>query len=213
MSSPSPLSTRERILDAAQKLVRRGEGIVSMAAIAKAAGLSRQALYLTFADRADLYVALVRRVDEARGIPEEFAKVRNAPDAVAAIRALVDMQARLLPLVKPIADVFELLRRQDPDAERAWQDRLDSRRDQCRYIVERLVEEKRLRPDLSPGIAADLAWSLTSFRMWDELVVQCGWTAERYGTYVSALIENAIVAPRSRPAPSRQRRPKPGAKP
>lgn len=194
MSSPSPLSTRDRILDAAQKLVGRGEGVVSMAAIAKAAGLSRQALYLTFADRADLYVALVRRVDEARGVPEEFAKVRNAPDGVAAIRALVDMQARLLPLVKPIADVFELLRRQDPDAERAWQDRLDSRRDQCRCIVERLVEEKRLRPELDPEIAADLAWGLTSFRMWDDLVVQCGWPAEYYSTYIARLIENAIVA-------------------
>lgn len=166
-----------------------------MAAIAKAAGLSRQALYLTFADRADLYVALVRRVDEVRGVPAESEKVRNAPDGVAAIHALVDMQARLLPLLKPIADVFELLRRQDPDAERAWQDRLDSRREQCRCIVERLAAEKRLRSDLSPEIAIDLAWGLTSFRMWDDLVVQCGWPAERYSARVAGLIESAIVAP------------------
>ena len=42
-----------------------------MGAIAKAAGLSRQALYLTFADKADLFVALVRYVDEQVGLVGE----------------------------------------------------------------------------------------------------------------------------------------------
>ncbi len=43
-----------------------------MGPIAKEAGLSRQALYLTFADRADLFVALLRYVDGKRGLVQNW---------------------------------------------------------------------------------------------------------------------------------------------
>lgn len=194
VSSEPALSTRDRILDAALALIQRGDhGPVSMGAIAKAAGLSRQALYLIFADRADLYIALVRRVDEARGIPAEEARVEAAPDGIEALKRIVAMQAKMLPALRPIANAFDVLRRQDPDAERAWQDRLDSRYRLCRSIVERLRDEERLRPGLDADMAADLAWALTSFRMWHELVCQRGWSAERYKAELFALLLDALA--------------------
>jgi len=199
VSSGPAATTRDRILEAALKLIERGQsGPVSMAAIAKATGVSRQALYLTFADRADLYIALVRRVDEARGVPAEAAKVESAPDGVTALRAFIDMQARMLPAHRPIAYAFDVLRRQDPDAERAWQDRLESRLRQCRTIVSRLKAEGRLRPGLDPETAADIAWTLSSFRTWDDLVTQRGWTAERYREQVTELLLEALVDPQAR---------------
>jgi AcrR family transcriptional regulator len=48
-----------------------------MAQIAKAARLSRQAVYLHFADRADLMVALARHVHESLGLPAEIQRMRN----------------------------------------------------------------------------------------------------------------------------------------
>lgn len=164
-----------------------------MGAIAKAAGLSRQTLYLTFRDRADLYIALVRRVDEVRGVTAERAKVEQAPDGVAAIKVAMDMYARLNPPHRPIAYAFDVLRRLDPDAQRAWQDRLESRLQLCRLIVDRLRGEGRLRKDLDPGIAADLAWTLTSFRAWDELVTERGFTADQYRTHVTTLLIRWLV--------------------
>jgi AcrR family transcriptional regulator len=194
VSSDVPPSTRDRILDATLALIQRGDhGPVSMGAIAKAAGLSRQALYLIFADRADLYIALVRRVDEGRGMPAEQAKVEAAPDGVEALARIVAMQAHLLPPLRPIANAFDVLRRQDPDAERAWQDRLDSRYRLCRSIIEQLEQEGRLRAGLDVDAAADLAWSLTSFRTWDELVCQRGWSAERYKEELFRLLLHAVV--------------------
>ncbi|HWA64191.1 MAG TPA: TetR/AcrR family transcriptional regulator, partial [Caulobacteraceae bacterium] len=168
-------------------------GPVSMAAIAKAAGLSRQTLYLTFADRADLYISLARRVDELRGVPAERAKVEQAPDGVTAIRLMIDMYARLNPAHRAIAHAFDVLRHQDPDAERAWQDRLDSRRELCATIVDRLAAEGRLRPGVDRETATDIASNLTSFRAWDELVVQCGWSSDRYRTQITSLLLLALV--------------------
>ena len=50
-----------RILGAALTLItKRGDAHVTMAQIARAARVSRQAVYLHFADRAELMVALAR---------------------------------------------------------------------------------------------------------------------------------------------------------
>jgi AcrR family transcriptional regulator len=199
MSSALPPNTRTRILAATLELVQRAQGPIAMAAIAKAAGLSRQALYLIFADKADLFVELVRYVDEQRGLAAELAKIRDAPTGVAALLAMIDLQARQNPTLKPIADALELLRRQDPAAERGWQDRLDARLGGCRATVARMAAEGSLRPGLDPDVAADLVWTLTSLRMWDDLVAQRGWSADQYRERVTALLMAAVAAPASAP--------------
>ena len=191
--SSTPISTRDRILAATLTLVERGEGPITMAAIANAAGLSRQALYLTFADKTDLFVALVRYVDEQRGIAPEIAKVRDAPTGIDALLAIIDLQVRFNPGLKPLADAFELLRRQDPAAEQAWQDRLNDRLQGCRTVATRLAAEGRLRSGLAPDIAADLMWTLTSLRTWDDLVTRQGWSGEDYRARMTEVLMGAIV--------------------
>jgi AcrR family transcriptional regulator len=55
-------ATRQRICEAALRLiVKRGGVDVPLADVAKAARVSRQALYLHFKDRAALFVAVARR--------------------------------------------------------------------------------------------------------------------------------------------------------
>ena len=178
---------------AALALVQRAQGPIAMSAIAKEAGLSRQALYLVFADKADLFVALLRYVDGKRGLVRELTAIRDAPNGVEALTALVDLQARLNPGYKPVVDAFELLRRQDPAAEQAWQDRLYHRLEGARAIAARLAAEGRLRPGLTPDDAADLIWTLTSVSAWDDLVTRRGWTAERYRERMSALLMASVA--------------------
>lgn len=193
--SSTPITTRDRILAATLALLRKADGPIAMSAIAKKAGVSRQALYLIFADRADLFIALVRYVDEKRGLAEELAKIRDAPSGVAALLRMVDLQARQNPGLKPLADALELLRRQDPDADRGWQDRLDNRLRGCRAMVDRMVAEGSLRTGLDAAVAADLVWTITSFRMWDDLVAQRGWAADQYRKHVSSLLMSSVVHP------------------
>lgn len=193
MSSSEPLSTRDRIINAALKLIEQDRrGPVSMVAIAKAAGLSRQALYLTFADKADLYVALVRRVDEQRGAAAENEKIRAVADGEGALIALIESQARLLPALQSIANAMDVLRRQDPDADKAWQDRLAARMALCEPIAQMLADEGRLRSGLSVRKAADLIWILSSFRTWDDLVNGRGWSADDYVGHITQVLRSAL---------------------
>src|SRR5690348_9975925 len=69
-------SASRRILDAGLALVlRKGGADVTMAEIAEAAGISRQAVYLNFPGRSAFLLALFRYVDESRGLEVELQRV------------------------------------------------------------------------------------------------------------------------------------------
>jgi AcrR family transcriptional regulator len=191
MSSP----IKRRIFEAAWNLiVVRGEAGVTMAQIAKKAKISRQALYLHFADRAQLLDALVRYADEKRGLPSAIQHIVDAPTAREALGRMVSLQALQNPRIWAIALAFEAVRRTDKAAQRSWQDRQSRRLDTCRTIIERLRREGELRPALTMEEAADLLYVITSLRMWEDLVLVRGWTADEYQERVTRLLLEALTA-------------------
>jgi AcrR family transcriptional regulator len=194
----SSSGSRDRVLEAALRLIRkRGDAKVTMAQIAKASRLSRQAVYLHFADRADLMVALARHVDESLGLPAEIQRMMNTQTGMGMIEAFVSMQARGNPAVWAVARAIDAVRRRDAAAARAWQSRLKSRLEGCRAIVSRLKAEGSLRPELDPSIAADLLWTMTSLRMWEDLVLEREWSPEQYQRYVTKVLIGALTSSRS----------------
>ena len=193
----SSSNSNTRILDAALALIQRRKGAdVSMAEIAKAARLSRQAVYLHFADRADLMLALVRYAHEKLGAAEQLSKLEQAPNGVAAMNLFVSLQARTNPSIWPVARSLEVVRRTDEAAERGWQDRLKHRLELCRRIVTRMHNDRALKRRVSPEVATELLWSITSLRAWEDLVLERGWTASQYEERITTLLCDALVKDR-----------------
>jgi len=194
MSSPA----RRRIFEAAWNLiVVRGEAGFTMAQIAKKAKISRQALYLHFADRAQLLDALVKYADEQRALTSAIQHIVDAPTAREAINRIVSLQALQNPRIWAIALAFEAVRRTDKAAQRSWQGRQARRLETCRTIIERLRREGELRPTLTMEEATDLLYVITSLRMWEDLVLVRGWTADEYQERVTRLLlEGLTVASR-----------------
>ena len=174
-------------------IIRRGEAKVTMAEIANAAHVSRQAVYLNFADRGELLLALVRHVDQKRGLEREVQKIAAAPSGLAALRAMVSLQARMNPGVWAIARAMDAVRRTDEAVERSWQDRLAQRLEGCRAIVAQLAREGLLREGLPANAAADILWTVTSLRMWEDLVLQRRWTAAQYAERITRLLQEALL--------------------
>jgi AcrR family transcriptional regulator len=195
-SQPGDPATRRRILETALRLIleRRGAD-VTLAEVARAARVSRQALYLHFADRAELLLALVRYADEQRGVPAAVQRIERAASGVAALREIAAMQAKMNPTIWPLARLVDTARRHDEAAERSWRDRLESRRNGCRAIVARLADDGALRRGLNAVVAADLLWTLTSLQMWEDLGLFRRWTAKQYQERLTDLLLHVLVQP------------------
>jgi AcrR family transcriptional regulator len=188
------IDTRSRILEAALALlIKRGGADVSMAEIGEAADVSRQAVYLHFADRGDLFVALAQYADEKRGLAEEIERVRNAPSGIAALRAMASLQARTNAEIWPLARAADAVRRTDKALERAWQDRLQDRYAGCKAIVKQLAKEGSLRDDLRVDVATDLLWTITSLRTWEDLALQRKWKPSEYEEHITQLLLRALT--------------------
>jgi AcrR family transcriptional regulator len=189
-------STRERILHAAAGLVdEHPDTVPSMSAVARATGISRQALYLHFADRSALLLALVEHVDDRQGLEAGIAAVETAVDGPAQVRAWVDMQARRNPSIAPIARALDRSRHEDDPATAAWRDRTANRMRGATAIAQRLRREGLVHRTWSTTEAATLVWELVSFRVWDDLVNEAGLAPERYAEIVTAAVLGALAAP------------------
>jgi AcrR family transcriptional regulator len=189
-------ATRTRILDAARgELEARAWAGLRLEDVARAAGVSRQAIYLHFGSRSALLLALVERVDEAEGLPALVAHVHAAPDAVQALDRLVALNAAYEPRIRAVVLAHDAARRRDADLEAAWQDRMRRRRALCRHVVRRLEAEGRLTPGIEAPEAADLAWALLGSRVHEDLVHVRRWSRRRYEAHLRALLRAALVAP------------------
>lgn len=192
-------STRERILESAFDLIEaEPDNVPSMSAVARATGLSRQALYLHFPDRAALLLALVEHVDEREGLREAVAAVDAAPDGPAQVRAWADMQARRNPRIAQLARALDQSRHGDDPAATAWRDRTANRMRAATAIVQRLRREGDVHRSWTTAEAAALLWELVSFRVWDDLVNEAGLAPERYVEVVTAAVLATLAAPVTR---------------
>ena len=192
-------STRGRILDAARELLeKRGDAVPTMSAIARAAGLSRQAVYLHFPDRATLLVGLVQHVDDREDLQAGLDVMSAAPDAASEIRAWAHMQSWRNPRIATLARALDHSRHTDPPAWEAWRNRTDNRMRGAVAIVRRLRKEGRLDRSWTTAEAAALLWELTSFRVWDDLVNEAKVTPARYVDIITATALAALAAPMAR---------------
>ena len=94
---------------------------------------------------------------------------------------------------RAVARALDTVRRTDAAAERAWQDRLNSRLEGCRAIVAGLQAEGSLRRALDPSVAADLLWTIASPRTWEDLVLARGWSPQQYQQQITRLLLETLT--------------------
>jgi AcrR family transcriptional regulator len=187
-------STRRRILDAARRsLEAHAWAGLRLEDVARAAGVSRQSIYLHFGSRPALLLALVEHVDEVEGLAALVAHVRAAADGIEALDRLVALNARYEPRIRAVVVAHDAARHQDADLEAAWQDRMRRRRALCRYVVQRLEADGALAPGLPADEATDVLWALLSSRVHEDLVHARRWSRRRYEARMRAVLRSTVV--------------------
>lgn len=190
--------TRERILDASLMLLTTGaQAGIRMQDVAKAAGISRQALYLHFRTRTELLIETTLHIDQIKGRDARLASVRAATNGVDRLRLWVRAWTGYIPEIHGLAGALMSQADHDPEAAAAWSARMEDMHEGCRAAVDMLARDGTLRPDLDPGQASDILWMLLSIRNWEALCQIRGWSQADYADRIEWL---AIETLTSRPA-------------
>jgi AcrR family transcriptional regulator len=199
MSSASRSDTRTAILDAA-RVVFEEQGYFggALETVAKKAGVSRQAIYLHFDSKADLLTALHMRIYETDVAPAvERHPVWTAPTALAALDACIAGNAEVASKVWRIHEALVVARRHHPEVDATLRPREEERHQEMVRLGRWLKEEKALPPKMRVGTFADILWGLASLGTHQNLVVERGWSIDRYTRWVRQTIRSQLNGAKS----------------
>ena len=192
--SSEDLETRERILVATVRMLEEhgGRG-VRMGDIAKTAGISRQAVYLHFASRAELLVAATKYLDEVLEVDRRLAPSRAAKSGVERLALYIECWGQYVPEIYGVAKALLLAQDTDEAAAAAWQDRMLAMRDGCRAAIDALHADGKLAPEWTPKRAADVLWTMLLVPNWENLTIECGWSTQQYVRWMKTLAKRSFV--------------------
>jgi AcrR family transcriptional regulator len=171
------VETRERILSVAWQVAReRGSVQFSLAEIAALAGVSRQALYLHFANRAGLLLEMARRIDHTTGFVDRLAVARKL-EALPAFRRVLRLWFEHLHQILPVARALEAAAITADEGAEAYHDRMQAWHETLRISVVALAGAHLLRREWTVDQATDWVWARTQPATYDVLTRQRGWSA------------------------------------
>lgn len=185
MSSGRP-DTREAILTAARGLFEeQGYHGAGLEAVAKRAGVSRQAIYLHFTSKADLLTALHVRIYETDVLPTlEKHQIWAAPTALEGLDISIAVDAEVASKVWRIHEALVVARRHHPEVDQTLRPREAARYGEIERLGRWLKREGALPPRMGVGRFADMMWGLGSIGTFYNLVIERRWSNARYVTWV-----------------------------
>ena len=171
---PDP-ATRERLLDAAwQEADDHGIDHLTLAAVGARAGVSRQAVYLHFGNRATLLVEMTARYDGTSGFRSRLVATRQLAPADG-FRAMLGAWFDYLPTILRVGVALEAAHLTGGDGADAYRDRMNDWWDGIRIAVQRLADSGQLAASWSVDIATDWVWTGVHPTTFHHLVTERGW--------------------------------------
>ena len=185
--------TKTRILDTTWKLLEKRIEKNRMSDIAKAVGISRQALYLHYPTRAELLIATTKHIDTVKKVNQRLELSRTAGSGIERLHFFIKAWGGYIPEIHGISVALRNMRKNDKAAAEAWDDRMQAVSHGCQAAVVAIAKDGKLKFDLSEQIATDILWTLLTIENWEKLVINCGWLQSAYEEKMIELAEIAIL--------------------
>ena len=199
--------TRLDILDAAlSSFLESGYAGSTIVNVAAGPGVAVETIYRAFGSKGGLFKAVVEAAI-AGGAARAAIPVEERP----AIRAMIEETDphRVLQLhaatqpgihgrVGPLNLVLMEAAANDPELADVKNQLEAERLAAMRRIARSLKDRGGLRPEISVDEAGDMLWTVNSPAVYDMLVVQRRWSAERYRNWIASTNAHSLLAGRSR---------------
>ncbi len=192
--SSNTKDTKTRILEATWHLMEDSPGReISMNAIAKAAGISRQAVYLHFASRTELLIATLDYVDNVKGLDARMEQLCQMTDGLELLDACVETWGNYIPEIIGMAKTLLKAQETDLAMANAWHAKMSCLREMCKKIVETLNQEWQLSSRWTPEEAIEIFFMTISINNWMHLVEELGWSQAQYINGMKRLLRSTLV--------------------
>ena len=185
--------TKKRILKTTWTVLETKGSNSRMSDIAKAVGVSRQALYLHYPTRAELLIATTKHIDTVKKVNQRLELSRTAGSGIERLHFFIKAWGGYIPEIHGISVALRNMRKNDKAAAEAWDDRMQAVRHGCQAAVVAIAKDGKLKFDLSEQIATDILWTLLTIENWEKLVINCGWLQSAYEEKMIELAEIAIL--------------------
>ena len=175
---------------------RRGKAI-SMSDVAKAVGISRQAVYLHFESRTELLVATSKYVDELKGLDQRLNLFRAAANGIQMLEACVEVWGNFMPEIHGLAKALMATRDTDEATAAVWAGNMSYLKDICTLTIQALNQEGNLHSIWSEEDAINVFWTMISVNNWEQLTQECGWSNEEYIEKITRLLKQTFIVTKS----------------
>jgi AcrR family transcriptional regulator len=192
--SDAALRTRSRVLDAGRFLfTRKGIDATTIGQIAERAGVSEATVYATVKSKSGLLHAVLQEAMFGPRFQDAQQKLQGVGDPVERIaltaqvaRAIYEGESKELGvLVKSSAF--------SPELRKVQQAFENLRREMQQERIQALFKAGRARKGLTREVAATLLWLYTAREIYHKLVLESGWTPDRYQAWLEKTLLEALT--------------------
>jgi AcrR family transcriptional regulator len=195
--------SRARVLASARhRFLDEGYAATALPAVAADAGVSVESVYKAFRNKAGVLKAVfdvaIAGDDEPVAIMERdwVAAIRAEPDVAVQLRMYSDHLVASMPRTAPILLLARAAAGLDTDVAAIWQELQDERLRGMTAFATELTGSGQL--DRPTDDVRDILWTFNSVHIYELLVLERGWSVERYGTFVADALVAALVPARRR---------------
>jgi AcrR family transcriptional regulator len=191
--------TRQAILDAALELFTgSGYAATPMTAIAQRAGVALDTVYASVGRKPELARLLIETAISGRSdaVPAEerdyVQAIRAAADAETKIAVYAAAMRGIAGRLAPVLSIIAQAAPAEPELAALWQQIADRRAANMRRFAVDLAAVAPLR--VAPDDAADIIWATNAPELYQLLVVQRGWSPERYERFLADAWRRLLLA-------------------
>jgi AcrR family transcriptional regulator len=191
---------RERVIASARALfLSQGYAATTVAMIAADADVSVEMIYKAFGNKPGLVKAVfdVDVAGDSEPIPVVerpwVAAIRAEPDPRRKLELWADHVADVLPRIAPILVLVRTAAATDPDLAATHRTLLDERLTGMGLFARHLHEGGSLRTGVTVDEARDILWTYISDELYELLVLERGWSIDRYRDHVASAVTVALV--------------------
>jgi TetR/AcrR family transcriptional regulator of autoinduction and epiphytic fitness len=192
--------TRHQIIEAARELfITRGYSGATMESISQEASVAVETVYATFGNKRTILSNLigVSLVGDDEPIPF-FQRVgpiavMQEKDQNRQVQLFAKDMAEIMGRMAPLFEVMRAASKTEPDIAEMLQRILSERAEGMKVFINALLLNGPIQEGLTQKDAADTVWAITSGEIYTLLVMDRGWSVEKYKKWLTHVLTKLIV--------------------